>query len=121
METFYDKFVSSDPKIGPYFANTDMTKQKKLLAQSLIHVLNFSAGDPGSRQMIGMLSETHRKGRIGVTPDLYGFWEESLIGALREHDPSWNDQLESQWRSQLQPAIQQMISRSGATAVAAAV
>jgi len=33
IETFYDIFLSSDPKIKERFANTDFANQKKLLRQ----------------------------------------------------------------------------------------
>ena len=111
LDTFYSKFVKSDPRIGKYLQNTDMVKQKKLLIKGLINAVNSASGDETARSEIAILASTHRKGKIGVTPDLYPLWEEALIGALSHHDPNWSASLESLWRSKLQPAIELIKSR----------
>ena len=58
-----------------------------------------------------MLAETDSKVRIEVKPEVSSKRETSLLEALRQHDSRWNGQLESSWRSQLQPAVQMMKSK----------
>ena len=109
IETFYKYFLDSDPRIAEYFADTDMNKQKVVLQKSLSYAINFAAGDLASRKKVSYIGDSHKKGRLGVLPELYPLWLKSLIDAVTQHDPQWNKELEGLWRKQLQPVIDFMV------------
>lgn len=111
VEAFYPRFLKADPRIAPYFANTDMAKQKGILKQAFVHALQFAAGVPESVETVGFLGETHCKSRMNILPELYTVFLNTVLETLSAADPQWNKQLESAWRSQLQPVANAMISR----------
>ena len=51
-DKFYERFVTSDPRIGPYFLSTDFKKQKNLLKDGVGRALSYAAGDAGSASFI---------------------------------------------------------------------
>lgn len=118
IDAFYQSFLAADPRIAPMFARTDMTQQRRLLGDSLVHVLNFAAGDPQAKSKMELLASTHSMDRLNVDPDFYAVWEDSLLETLQARDPQWNDRLETEWRNQLRPAIDLMTSRYGALELA---
>ncbi len=108
LDTFYAEFLAGDPRIAPYFEQTDMAKQKSLLKKSLLYVINYPSGDPGSQQKISVLAETHKQDGLDVAPHLYQFWQQALLKALQRHDSQWNETLATKWRTQIDPAVEQM-------------
>lgn len=107
-DKFYERFVTSDPRIGPYFLNTDFKKQKNLLKDGVGRALSFAAGDAGSVSFVENLSTTHNRSHMNILPELYPFWLNALLQTLAETDPDWNKKLESEWRDSLEKTIQRM-------------
>ncbi|MCA9213453.1 MAG: HAMP domain-containing protein [Planctomycetales bacterium] len=107
LDTFYNEFAS-DPRIAGYFAKTDMTHQKVLLRNSLIHVINYPAGDAAAKRTITVLSQSHNESGLNVLPDLYKHWEKALLTTLQRHDPQWNSNLATKWKVQIKPAVDEM-------------
>jgi hemoglobin-like flavoprotein len=107
-DKFYERFVTSDPRIGPYFLNTDFKKQKNLLRDGVGRALSFAAGDAGSVSFVENLSMTHNRSHMNILPELYPFWLNALLQTLAETDPDWNKKLESEWRESLEKTIQRM-------------
>ncbi|MBL7645689.1 MAG: nitrate- and nitrite sensing domain-containing protein [Candidatus Hydrogenedentes bacterium] len=107
-DKFYERFVTSDPRIGPYFLNTDFKKQKNLLKDGVGRALSFAAGDPGSVNFVENLSVTHNRGHMNILPELYPFWLNALVQTLADTDPKWSTRLETEWRESLQKTIQLM-------------
>ncbi len=113
-DKFYERFVTSDPRIGPYFLSTDFKKQKNLLRDGVGRALSFSAGDSASVSFVERLGVTHNRSHMNILPELYPFWLNSLIATLAETDPQWNKKLEAQWREALGKTIQLMSRAHGA-------
>ena len=111
VEQFYPRFLAADPRIAPYFANTNMLKQKKVLEQAFVNALRFAGGDPESVEKVGFLAGTHCKRRMNILPELFTIWLEAVLETLQSLDSEWNSQLESLWRSQLEPVIEFVTSR----------
>lgn len=120
LEAFYNEFLATDPRIAPFFQGTDMAKQQLLLKKSLLYVINCPTGDPAAQRKVGVLAETHSRSGLNIPPELYRFWQDSLLKALEKHDPEWNSSLAAKWQTQIQPAIEQMISRYDTGSVHAA-
>lgn len=108
MQTFYKNFLDSDPRIKPFFAQTDMNAQMTVLAKSMTFMLNYPTGDPIAARQFNLLGVTHSRNGMNIPPDLYSSWVESLIRALRQHDNQWSSELESSWRRQVAPGIEVM-------------
>ncbi|MCC6143746.1 MAG: globin, partial [Candidatus Hydrogenedentes bacterium] len=110
-DKFYERFVTSDPRIGPYFLSTDFKKQKNLLKDGVGRALSFAAGDSGSVSFVENLSVTHNRSHMNILPELYPYWLNSLLETLSETDPKWSRSLENEWRDALQKTIN-LMSRS---------
>ncbi|MCC6145348.1 MAG: nitrate- and nitrite sensing domain-containing protein [Candidatus Hydrogenedentes bacterium] len=113
-DIFYERFVTSDPRIGPYFLSTDFKKQKSLLRDGVGRALSFSAGDAASVSFVERLGVTHSRAHMNILPELYPFWLNSLMETLAETDPQWNKQLDAQWREALGKTIALMSRAHGA-------
>jgi uncharacterized phage infection (PIP) family protein YhgE/hemoglobin-like flavoprotein len=113
-DKFYERFVTSDPRIGAYFLKTDFKKQKSLLRDGVGRALSFSAGDSASVSFVERLGVTHNRSHMNILPELYPFWLNSLMDTLAETDPQWNKQLDTQWREALGKTIALMSRAHGA-------
>lgn len=107
-DKFYERFVTSDPRIGPYFLSTDFKKQKNLLKDGVGRALSFASGDVDSTSFIERLSTTHNRSHMNILPELYPFWLNALLETLADTDPQWSRDLESLWRQSLEKTIQLM-------------
>jgi hemoglobin-like flavoprotein len=105
--TFYAHLLASDPRIPPMFAHTEFERQHKLLKHAL-GLLIIYAKRPNP-VMLERIAERHRE--VGVTPDLYPFFVESLVRAVAEHDPEYTAELADAWRSALAPGIAFILQR----------
>jgi len=112
-DKFYDNFLASSDKIGPMFTNTDLERQKGLIKSSLNFVISY-AKDPSSAFVKGKLEhvgDIHSHSKLNVAPDLYPFWEDSLVKTVRECDDQFSPELESTWRTVISPAIELLKSK----------
>lgn len=107
-DKFYERFVTSDPRIGPYFVTTDFKKQKNLLKDGVGRALSFASGDAGSANFIEHLSVTHDRSHMNILPELYPYWLNALLQTLADTDPKWSKNLEQSWREALQKTIHVM-------------
>ena len=104
---FYKRFLSKSVELSILFANTNMHKQKRMLALSLLYVGAF---DPiqGPNDVMIVLSRQHRA--LGLTPKLYGLWLESLLDTVKAYDPECDEDVCESWRRHLGPGIEYMIA-----------
>jgi len=99
IERFYDIFLESHPEVKAAFAGTDFDRQRRLLRRTLTNSIMYAAGSNIVKREVDRMAEVHsRKGKAPVQPHLYDYWLNSLLAAIREHDPQINSQLESRWR-----------------------
>ena len=115
LDTFYDGFLSKSPTIAQMFAKTDFKFQKLVLRQSLLEMLCFDRGMSGTREEIERLGLHHKE--LGVTPEMYALWLDSLCEAIKKHDPCHTPALEQRWREAMLKSIEEMIA-VGASQVA---
>jgi len=103
IEQFYDFFLQSHPSIEPMFAHVDMVKQRQVLRSGIAMLLLFARGDEMSKMILDRVIEKHKL--LNLSPDLFQYWEESLLKALRGFDGNWNPELERIWRKTLSKGI----------------
>lgn len=99
LEQFYQFFLQSHPAIEPMFANTDMTKQQQVLRTGIAMLLQYARGDETSRLILDRIREKHQV--LHLPPELFQYWEESLMKTLRSFDANWSPELEQIWHKTL--------------------
>lgn len=104
---FYDVFIGKTPVIAGYFSDTDMSRQKEMLAQSLHEMVEFSTTRVASERLRHVALRHSRRER-DIAPELYEDWLESLIETVREFDLEFTDEVELSWRVVLSPGIAYM-------------
>jgi hemoglobin-like flavoprotein len=108
LDTFYDVFLSKSPSIAQMFAETDFAIQKLVLRQSLLDMLAFYLELPGTHDEIERLGLRHKE--LGVTPEMYTMWIDSLCEAIKKHDRRYTPELEHLWREAMLKSIKEMIA-----------
>ena len=104
ISDLYDAFLASSPVIAAKFAGTDMSAQRTMLHDSLLTLVDFNrTREPDTR--LQQLARIHSRGDRDVPPALYTTWLDSLVNALRKHDPQFDSDVELAWRLALTPGI----------------
>lgn len=107
LEAFYEGFISTSDEIAAKFAHTDMERQKKMLYQSLHHMLDFSVQRQASEEL-RRIAERHSASKVDIEPRLYDVWLDSLIETAQLFDPRFTEEVELAWRVVLAPGIAYM-------------
>jgi hemoglobin-like flavoprotein len=117
MKDFYDFFLASSDEVREKFRNTDLEKQRQMVADSLylMAVAGQSPGREGSIAWAEMsrLAQRHAQSNRDIRPALYDLWLDCLLRAVRQHDPEYSPAVEAAWRDTLRPGIEFMQQRYG--------
>lgn len=105
-QQFYDIFMNASPDIRPYFADTDFSKQYKLLRDSVYMLVSRDISDQELRNTLDRLGRAHGRDGLNIPPILYEVWLDSVCATGKIMDPRWTDHLERLWRVRLRPGIQ---------------
>jgi hemoglobin-like flavoprotein len=112
IERFYEILMDSHPAMRPAFARTDMGQQRRALRREISYAILYGGGYDLVRGTVESVAEMHsRKGRAPVPPNLYPYWLDSLIQAIRENDPRITPELEARWRQAISPLIETFTQR----------
>jgi hemoglobin-like flavoprotein len=110
IDGFYDRFLSTSDEISTKFANTDFDKQKQVLLLSLAFMSTYAAsGEPNT--VIEKIAASHAPSGHDIRPELYDAWLGCLLDTVREFDPHWSPEVETAWRSTMEPGIAFMKAR----------
>lgn len=111
-DRFYHKLLARNERIREMFENTDWERQRKAIRRGISLMITF-AGTPGvARRQVAEIAQVHsRQGHAPVAPELYAHWIESLVAAIGEADPKFDETLEQRWREALEPGIEMIISQ----------
>lgn len=109
---FYARLQACDPQIEAMFARTKWPQQQKALRRGISAALTYAGGSTIVQGMMEQMAEVHsRRGRAPVPPEFYRYWMDSLMAAVREHDPKLTPELEAGWRGALEVTVQYFIDR----------
>jgi hemoglobin-like flavoprotein len=108
FDTFYDIFLGQSTEIAEKFAHTDFARQKLMLKESLLEMLNYYGGIESVRGEIDQLGKRHQQ--LEVRTEHYEQWLDSLCEAVARHDPEYRDGLGKMWREAMRPGIAMMLS-----------
>ena len=104
ISDFYAIFLDASPSVAEMFAHTDMSAQRTMLHDSLIMMIEFYKTKVPSPRL-QQLAELHSRRQHDVPPEFYDLWLDSLVAAVSNQDPQFNDEVELAWRLALAPGI----------------
>ncbi len=107
IDTFYELFRAKSVEIDKMFEHTDFKRQKLMLRESLLEMLCYDRGMQGAKDEIQKLA--HRHHELGVKPEMYGLWLDSLCEAVERHDPQYTPELGQMWRDRMRKGIELMM------------
>ena len=99
IERFYELFLGRHPDIAAMFEKTDFQKQRMALRRGISAAISHAAGSGLAKRTVEQMAQSHAaEGRVPVRPELYGYWIDSLIIAVREFDRQADETLLRRWR-----------------------
>jgi hypothetical protein len=104
ISDFYAIFLTTSPVVAQKFERTDMSAQRTMLHDSLLIMVDFYRTRIPT-PALQKLAEIHSRRVHDVLPSFYDLWLDSLIAAVCDHDPGFNDDVELAWRIALSPGI----------------
>ena len=108
---FYEKFLNSSADVKERFALTDMRRQEKKITQALHLAADVVMNDPAALAKLTRQAEHHDRHHLNIPPELYVFWLEALIAAVRDCDAEFDPGVEYAWRLLMGHVIHRMTSR----------
>lgn len=103
FDTFYQHFLASSPAVRDRFVKTDMTAQKHLLRAGILNLVLYARGMSGTK--LRALGQSHSREGFDIRPELYDLWVDSLLLAVRQHDPEVDLEDLAAWREVLGKGI----------------
>ncbi len=107
-ELLFDKFVGSSLLVKEAFKNTNMHKQREMVEEAFIHLVDFSADKKADTYLVE-LAEMHTK--LHIHDELFELFIESLLSTLEECDPRFTEEHAMAWRVMLSPGVEFMKHR----------
>ena len=108
--SFYRNFFATAPEAEPLFAETDFTRQHKLLQHAIGLLLNVPNQRPSEPTILTRVAERHSRKDLDIDPSLYPAFVESLMQTVSEHDPEFSPDVDRAWRNTIDSGIRYMQS-----------
>ena len=112
IDRFCEIFISSSEEISKRFKNVELSLQKLMLKNSLQIMVLYASGHLSVEQS-GMrrLAQLHNRYHHDISPELYNFWLDSMVAAVKEQDTEFTPKLEHACRSTMLHGIEYMRSK----------
>ena len=104
FDLFYERFIASEKEVAALFAETDMSRQKDMLRESLVELMEFCV-TMESNPYIVTLARVHGVRGRNIPLHMFDLWLDSLVATVRRVDPGQNENVEAAWRVVLAPGI----------------
>lgn len=96
-DAFYRHLFALHPKTWPLFFRTPPAMQEKMLADTVVSIIEHVDGAPWLAEKLAAMGRKHVEYR--VKPEMYGFLGDALVAALAEIEgENWNASLARSWR-----------------------
>jgi len=105
IDSFYRRFIDSDPEVGRRFAGVDMARQRFVVERTVTLLLQHASGLKHGTEALREVAVRHGPGDLDIPPYLYDLWADALVHTVAEHDPRFNPELEVQWRTLLRKEV----------------
>lgn len=112
FEAFYQRFFEACPAARPMFANTDFSRQHRLLQHAIGLLLAYDQQRAGGPNLLSRVAERHGRTDLKVDPAHYDDFVESLIRTARALDPQFTADTEIAWREATAAGIAYMKSKA---------
>lgn len=112
FERFYQEFFANCPSARPMFANTDFSRQHKLLQHAIGLLLSSHGYTDREPNLLSRVAEHHGKAHLRIEPDQYDPFIEALIVTVKRFDPEFTPATESAWRSATADGVAYMKAKS---------
>jgi hemoglobin-like flavoprotein len=109
---FYRNFFRHCPAVEPMFANTDFTRQHRLLRHAIGLLFGFAAHPESGPTLLQRVAERHGPGGLAVPPEHYGPFVDALVETARQFDPTFTPATDAAWRAAIAPGIEYMKSKA---------
>ncbi len=110
LSGFYEKFLSSSPKVQERFANTDFVRQKRALRASLHLMLLVAESEEQAERYLKDLANRHSREQLNIGAELYDLWLDSLLASVGEYDPQFTPEVEDAWEKVMMVGIDFLLS-----------
>ena len=104
-DLFYENFISNSPEIKNKFKSVDLTKQKLMLKESIIHTVQFSFNKIAEPYLI-KIAQIHYQ--LNIEPYMFNLFMEAIITALSQCYPKFDNHCALAWRITLSPGLEFM-------------
>lgn len=111
FDRFYDTFLAASPMIAPLFKNTNFVKQKELLRLGLSIMVMFNEGQEVGKVVLTRIGKSHGVKEMNIDRNLYKFWIESIVSAVKECDPKFTPEIGREWHTAMEKGVEFMISQ----------
>jgi len=112
LDTFYQTFLASSPKVQEKFAHTDFDTQKRALHGSF-HLMLRAAREEGhgSPDFLENLALRHGSSQLAIGAEYYDLWLDSLLLTVRSCDPDHSPEVAQAWERVMGIGIRYLCSR----------
>ncbi|MCX7009115.1 MAG: hypothetical protein NTY53_18015 [Kiritimatiellaeota bacterium] len=111
-EDAYGVFLRQQ-EIAAKFAHSNPGKPKEMLRLSVSIAAAFYFNRK-PELLLAKFAELHSLRHLDIEPHLYAHWLNSVLAAVKLHDPKCDERVLSAWRNILTPAIEFMQSKYSA-------
>jgi hemoglobin-like flavoprotein len=108
-ETMYGQFLGH-PEIAAKFAQSNPSKPMEMLRLSVTLAASYYFHRK-PEHLLAKFAVMHSRSRLGIEPHLYRHWLDSVLQAVKTHDPACDENVLEAWRRILTPAIEFMQSK----------
>lgn len=111
LDLFYEKFLTSSPKVKEKFSSTDFVRQKSALRASFnLMLLAARDEEEGPDRHLKDLAARHSKRDLNIGSEFYDLWLDSLLTTVKEWDPEFDPKIEAAWESVMTIGISYMMA-----------
>lgn len=81
--------------------------QKKVLRDSLFLMLSAAGTTVGyAHVQLEKLAKRHSHNDLGIKPEWYALWLDTLLQTVAEFDPDYSDAIDAAWRDSMKEGIE---------------
>ena len=113
MERFYEHFLNSSSAIREKFKRTNWERQYRMMVESFEHLTDVGRSWTDNDEHLRHLAAVHGKQGNKIPAWMYDNWLDSLLVAVSESDPEFDDDVASAWRKMMWKGIAFMKARYG--------
>lgn len=112
FDRFYANLFEHNENIRQMFIDTDFDKQKTMIRKAVTTLIMKSSGVQAANMSLTSIAESHGKGGLGVTPQMYAIWIDCMIQTVEEVDDAYTPELGAAWREMLEGGVGYIIDKS---------